>query len=582
MEESEQGEKDDDSSGKVYPEATAVEKLPPTAAATARTTTAKKEAAPTTGKSSLIPKKNKQSKTASNSTTTTTATTADQVKELGQQTRSRFAQERNKRPEIKRLETAPVVTTPTEESTIAFGTTAKIATIKGHNPQALPLRKRHRAATTTGKSSSSSSGTIRKKRRAPTAQQQQQQQQQQVDETVDDWCPDVSQLLRLRQPHSSSISNISTTKMEDRSNCVRLHGLPLHTTTAHIQSFFRGLNPERIVLLPSLHQHLPTWDAPVLAPPPTAATTTPPPVKKSPGPERHHHHRRQQQQPLVERYPFHFRVLVKFQSAPTAALAVDRSGELLTVPTTTTIHGCDGININNGSSSSSSSSSGGGLKKVAISVTPVQKSEATYLLRHLAIDADSSSLSSNNTYAPSLATTLTRIEQALGQDVTFILWSAAKQNLQLTSVDLSSLAASLSSSTSTTSATNLASLLVCKNLNCIKSRKVVVKQRNQLLELYQRMLSPACAEDHEHESSTSCSMLDPELLALDPILRLTINAASCVMEQVKRMDERLLILMRVQQKQFSSFHALPPFRSKRRPDDPKEQQQQQAQQAKDS
>ena len=78
---------------------------------------------------------------------------------------------------------------------------------------------------------------------------------------------------------------------------MKLHGLPIECTVEHIKKFFSGLHPERVLILLSNQITVPELDA--------------------------------ASRPKDHRGEDFLRVFVKFDSAPTAVLASERSGETI-------------------------------------------------------------------------------------------------------------------------------------------------------------------------------------------------------------------------------------------------------------
>jgi hypothetical protein len=141
----------------------------------------------------------------------------DDVKDLGRKARARLQVERDKRPEIVRLEAAPPEKGAAKRTGSFFQTS-------------LP---RKRAAETVG--------TLKKRRRTANPSRTV------VNKGVDRWIPDI---------HSLQVCS-----RENRSNVVCLHGLPKGTTPGFVRRFFSGLDPQRIFVLPSNPIHIPEWDA---------------------------------------------------------------------------------------------------------------------------------------------------------------------------------------------------------------------------------------------------------------------------------------------------------------------------------
>lgn len=141
----------------------------------------------------------------------------DDVKDLGRKARARLQIERDKRPEIVRLEAAPPEKGTSKRTDSIFWAS-------------LP---RKRAAETVG--------TLKKRRRTANPSRTAE------NKGVDRWIPDIH--------------NLPICSRENRSNVVRLHGCPKGTTPGLLQRFFSGLDPQRIFILPSNQIDIPEWDA---------------------------------------------------------------------------------------------------------------------------------------------------------------------------------------------------------------------------------------------------------------------------------------------------------------------------------
>lgn len=137
------------------------------------------------------------------------------------------------------------------------------------------------------------------------------------DTNIDRWMPIIDHLPELN---------------EGRSSLVQLHGLPVGVTAAQVRRFFSGLRIQRLVVFPRFDSTIQELDA------------VPAPGKK----------------PAVARYGASMlRSFVKFESAPTAASAVQRSGEILKLD--------DAIGV-------------------AVRLSGISKSHANVLLNTLAMD----------------------------------------------------------------------------------------------------------------------------------------------------------------------------------------------------
>ena len=106
--------------------------------------------------------------------------------------------------------------------------------------------------------------------------------------------------------------NTSNCDTEDKSNIVRLHGLPNECKPEYIRMFFKGLDPKRIFMLPYYNHFVSNFDDTVI---------------------KYHHHaskkRTRHKSNLRDETDTSLRVFVKFHSTPMAESAFARSGESL-------------------------------------------------------------------------------------------------------------------------------------------------------------------------------------------------------------------------------------------------------------
>lgn len=331
---------------------------------------------------------------------------------LGRKARERLTEERSKRPEIVRIEA------PTEAE--QQSSSAKFI---------IPPKKLK-----------SSSERLRKRKRKSTVD----------DKDVDRWLP--------------SIAHISQCNTERRSRLIQLHGLPLGTTAGKVKRFFMGLNPEKILLLPTRHdqKRISQLDS----------------MNSNP---------RKKGGVYVERHTSDFRVFVLFDSAPTAALAVDRSGEVMSA---------DDNTLETGAS-------------IAVSMVP--KPIASHFLKHMTIEAKS---------GLQLRERLDEIESVLSPKIRDILWQQAD------------LALGLQVSDSNSSGDTSSLVFISPSLSGYSKLR---KQLDWLLEeqhsLYYDLPFP------------SCELLDPSL-EVDPIIRLSTSAAKTLECEIERIGAQLLLLQR--------------------------------------
>ncbi|KAL3802103.1 hypothetical protein HJC23_010859, partial [Cyclotella cryptica] len=271
------------------------------------------------------------------------------LKRIGERTRTLLDQERKKRKEIVRLdedELYPVNSKETAEKGMGernpTNDNVPMASEKERKtPKTSTLRKRAAAS--------------KRKRHDP---------------TVDGWMPNTDHLV------SKAVAK------DDRSNIVRLHGLPRGIQPDHIRKFFHGLNPSLIFVLPTMNRFIEGWDV------------------------SDEFSSMQKQNIAVERHPESFRVYVKFQSVLVADAAMERQGESI------------GFDRNKEDF----------IKKdvvgAAISLSPVSRYVASYLQKHLAICTRK---------GEPIIETLTGVEQRI-TCVSELAWTVAAKRLKLDSL----------------------------------------------------------------------------------------------------------------------------------------------------
>ncbi|KAL7518537.1 hypothetical protein ACHAWX_003355 [Stephanocyclus meneghinianus] len=273
------------------------------------------------------------------------------LKRIGERTRTLLDQERKKRKEIVRLEDIDLC--PVHSRGTAARRVGGIHPANDHEPLALEKEKISSKTTISRKRASAS----KRKRRDP---------------TVDGWMPDTDDLI------SKAVAK------DDRSNIIRLHGLPRDIQPDHIRKFFHGLNPSLIFVLPTINHFIEGWDA----------------CDES--------SRLQKQNIAVKRHPEYFRVFVKFQSVLIADAAMERRGESI---------GFDRSNeqcIKND------------IVGAAISLSPVSRHVASYLQKHLAISTRK---------GEPIVETLIAVEKRISC-VTDLAWMVAAKRLKLESLIL--------------------------------------------------------------------------------------------------------------------------------------------------
>ena len=196
--------------------------------------------------------------------------TTTRIKDLGKKAKARLQEEKSKRPEIVVLhENDAIEDHPTQQS--------QAGGLFVPTPKPIAKTTKPRKRKTNSNTSSSKSKTQRRR----------------DNDNVDDWMPEISHLLE-------------TEKDPQWSNIVQLHGVPTDCTMESIKRFFKGLSPERVLVLVPNRCRIDRLD--------------------STEPQRRH----RRSTILVPRHdPTELRVFCKFATAPTAALAKERSGETL-------------------------------------------------------------------------------------------------------------------------------------------------------------------------------------------------------------------------------------------------------------
>jgi len=144
------------------------------------------------------------------------------IGKLGQLARQRLQEEREKRPEIVRLQDKQELIDPELQKKETKDKKSEIFSTQVADKR----KKRHRRSS-----------------RHPTAGGSSHERRHSM---VDKWTPDVSTSEAYQQPTSS---------------VVMLHGLPRKLTVAEIRRFFRGLAMQRILILPPFRGHVMELDA---------------------------------------------------------------------------------------------------------------------------------------------------------------------------------------------------------------------------------------------------------------------------------------------------------------------------------
>ena len=336
-----------------------------------------------------------------------------------------------------------------------------------------------------------------------------QQKRAQISENIniDRWTPSVSFLTTV------------STRKETRSRLVWLHGLPIGTTLYHIRRFFSGLEPIRIILLTRGPTYpILSWDAD----------------------HSYSANQRKRQTTVVERYPpYLMRVLVRFQTPTMAEIAARRSGESLLLN-----------EIGPHSTAPGEAGQRAEPRGAAIAVTQVTKQIATVLQAYLAVDCSDHKKCA---HLP-LESILNRVERQVHPLAVRVLWTAALRDL------------------------NILDALV--NEDDFEFYPITKdKTRSAVFGIPAENNSRKCSEKREHREllasdykklfAMSCpSLLDPEVVRIDPSLCLTAKAAKVIRKEMDRVD---VDLTRVKKWQFlqpvslSSAGPLPPAKETQPP-----------------
>ena len=397
------------------------------------------------------------------------------VKDLGRKARARLAHERSKRAEIVRISPDEATLLEKQQQQDKQQTTIK----SGSNKRSI------RDNSLNEKKSS------RKRGRGQTKGSYT------FPENADMWMPDISHLPR----YSSK---------EKRSSLVRLHGLPCGTNALQIKKFFSGLEIQSIAVLLSCDATIAEWDAIEE-------------VNKDTSRSKLCH---QRLSPLVKRHSPRFRVVVKFDSAPTAELAVDRSGETINVVK-------EQNTVTGGNPSQVS------IVRASVGVSLVLKPDDTLILQSLAIDAISSDATPRAIYEIG-----TSVEKNLLPDVDRILWMDAQFQLKLTFKTPHQWRRNFKETHNSIEddRQNQKYLEAPEALNSIlnppshETVEALTRQREILFEARRQML--------EASPFPSTELLDPVLGEDDPALRLACQACRVLRKRSRLIDEKLLEIHR--------------------------------------
>jgi hypothetical protein len=431
---------------------------------------------------------------------------SDDVRDLGRKARERLVQERRKRPEIMRLTALPPTAATTNDDAVPEKptTTTMIPAKKAVALKPRPKRKRKSSYTATARTKNSIARNDNDHNLRDTA-----------DPSVDGWMPSVAHIQ-------------APTSKKDRSTVVLLHGLPVGTTPRRIQSFFSGLDPRRIAfLVPILEDYIPCAKSTSISGNITENKVTILEIDAD--------YSSNAKRPRIERYlPHQLRIMVQFRSAPTAFLAVQRSGEILTLPS----------NPSQGDDFSMDDDDNGQYKRgAAIAVTPMRKPWSSFLGKYLAIDV------THAYWDEPLYETQMRIMKPLDSNVLKILWNGGIQNLHLTiranKTNVSSSSPYVERKNDDHSpATNSirwyakSMLLPADGEEATGAESATARSKlEQHLEFLKREISRL----RNHAPFPFAEAPDPALLRQDPVLKLTSSAMQILVDEMNRIQHALQV-----------------------------------------
>lgn len=285
---------------------------------------------------------------------------APDVREAGRKARLRLEEERSKRKEIVRIEDKAEEELLVQKISSTDGKKKKGGIISA----ASSSRKRKRTAT-----KSTRTGRTAKLKSPPTIFDDQEEEGG-SSTRIDSWMPDTS-----------SVS------MEGRSNVVRVHGLPFGCKSEEVRRFFTGLSPVRVLMLVPYNHRIDGWDCSdsgAGAAEAAAMTSSDTTRKRRRGATPASTSASAPVGPFIKRYSSTFRVFVQLDSAPSAELALKRSGEAVFTTNATLLDDAD-----EGDTASSTEEATKEKKKIgaAVFISPVPKAQASFLKkRQIAID----------------------------------------------------------------------------------------------------------------------------------------------------------------------------------------------------
>jgi hypothetical protein len=312
----------------------------------------------------------------------------DKVREIGRRARERLEIEKSKRKEIVRLQDqhgpASDVASAPKKLFAGSGPPTQVATATATGSNRGPSQF-SRAVKQSGQTRKSKPPSRKRKRKAAAA-------------TTASSVQKITDANHVIDPRSPSIENLrfQDLPVADKSNLVRIHGLPTGTKSDHIRKFLCGLHPEQIFILPSFNRHIPGFDAPRIE-----ESSTLPKRKKKSGDNMKN----------VNRLPSTFRVLVKFGNVASAETSIARSGEMIQVP----LEAQDGDDDDNGRQAKRKVSA-------AISLSHLSQRVGAYLQNHMSIECPRGRI---------LADVLNEAEKDLPSIINQITWIKAEQRLRL-------------------------------------------------------------------------------------------------------------------------------------------------------
>ena len=263
----------------------------------------------------------------------------DHLKRMGKMARQRLENERKKRKEIVLLE-------DDEDIDLQASLPEKKQQKRASKRQA--LAEQLTAPATAEKTQSDPKKTAKLKRRR-------------LGPNVDGWSPNADQ----------------SSGPKDRSDVIRVHGLPVNVKPEQIRKFFDGLDPTGIFVLPPFDKPIQSWDVSD----DTSITGL----------------------PKVKRHGATIRIFVQFTSVLVADAALIRSGEFISVTKDADVCSDDRVD------------------SASISLSPVAKHLAKFIINHMAVDARK---------GEEIRTTLNNAANRLGS-VTTIVWQMTIKKLAI-------------------------------------------------------------------------------------------------------------------------------------------------------